>query len=207
MHHQLNRYQKSLLWTVTLFLSMTATSYAQVAQEVVVGITPTCPYGLGACAVGAREGLKQLDGVQLVANTPDKYNCTFDILLKSAELPDIDRWKTQLKDVVGEAFVFRGVEVTIRGPIIERSGTLMLDAAGLKTPITFAPLENKLQWNFRKSMPRQPEPMEADAYQQLTAQCLKAPDKRAKFEITGPLRSTAQGHIVEVREFFRSEDP
>lgn len=207
MHSHWCRTEISLLWTTALALTMSANTYAQVSQDIVVGITPTCPYGLGACAVGAREGLKRLESVRLVADVPDKYNCTFDVRLESADLPDVERWKKQLKEVVGEAFVFRGIEVTITGTIVDRSGTLVLEAEGLKKQIAFAPLENKLQWNFRKNTARQPEPGEADAYEQLAAQCRQAPAGRAKFAITGPLRSTAQGHVVEVREYFPSKDP
>jgi galactose oxidase len=207
MHSQWYRCWVSFLWTMALSLTMSASTYAQVSQDIVVGITPTCPYGLGACAVGAREGLKRLESVRLVADTPDKYNCTFDVRLEVAELPDIERWKKQLKEVVGEAFVFRGIEVTIMGTVVDRSGTLVLEAEEPKKPITFAPLENKLQWNFRKTSSRQPEPKEADAYRQLAAECREAPAQRAKFEITGPLRSTAQAHVIEVREYFPSKDP
>lgn len=207
MHSELPRPQLSFLKPMAMSLIMTTGASAQVSQDIVVGITPTCPYGLGACAVGAREGLKRLDGVQLVAHMPDKYNSTFDIRLDGSDLPDINRWKEQLREVVGEAFVFRGVEITIAGTVVDRSGTLLLEVQGLKKPITLAPLENKLQWNFRKSSPRQPEPNEADAYAQLAAQCRVATATGAKHEITGPLHSTAQGAVVEVREFFLSKDP
>jgi len=192
---------------MTLWLIFTASACAQVSQDIVVGITPTCPYGLAACAVGAREALKRLEGVRLVADVPDKYNCTFDARLEVADLPDIELWKKQFKEVVGEAFVFRGIEVTIRGTVVDRSGTLVLEAEEPKKPITFAPLENKLQWNFRKTSSRQPEPKEADAHRQLAAECREAPARRAKFEITGPLRSSEQAYVIEVREYFSSKDP
>jgi galactose oxidase len=196
-----------VLAAAVLGLAVPTTAAAQVSRDVVVGVTPTCPYGIAACGTGAREGLLRVEGVRLVANTPDKYNCTFDVRLEAGALPDLDRWRRQFKAVVGDAFGFRGVEVTVTGALSERDGALTLRADGLKEPITLAPFEHKLQWNFRAGTAREPEPAEAEAYKRLKAAYRKAAGRPEKVELTGPLRAGTRGPVVEVREYFLSKDP
>jgi galactose oxidase len=186
-------------------LLLAGQAQAQVSQNMVIGVTPTCPYGLGACAVGAREGLLRLDGVQLVAKAPDTYNCTMSVRMKVAGLPDLQAWREQFKRTVGEAFVFRGVELTVAGKVVDHEGVLMLEAEGLKSPIKLAPLTNKLQWNFRKGKARQLEPDEAHAWRQM-AEALSKPGN-ARFEVTGSLSGSAEEPVLEVREYFPCTDP
>ena len=79
---------------------------------------------------------------------------------------------------------------------------LILKTPGLKQDLTLAPLQNKLQWNFKKNAARQPEPDERKAYKKLAAKKKKAKGEDFQVEITGPLRQTDQGLVLEVREFF-----
>jgi hypothetical protein len=187
---------------LVLVASMTP-AQAQV-KEVIVGVTPTCPYGLGACWAGAYEALAHLDGVESVARTPDTYNCTAQVCLKTPGLPDMARWTKQFKAAVGAVYVFRGVEVTVKGSVDKRDGSLVLQAPGLKRPVTLTPLENKLQRNFRKASPRQPEPDERRAYRRLTAKVEKKKGGALNVEVTGPLRQTDNGLVLEVREWLAS---
>ncbi len=174
------------------------------SEFVVIGVTPTCPYGLGACAVGAREALQRIDGVALVSSQPDRYNCTFEAVTKDGRLPDVARWKEQMAAVVGEAFIFRGVEISVSGSVAVRGEQLDVSVESVEQPIRLSPFENKLQWNFRKSAPRQPEPAERDAYEQLKQAAIAAPS--ARFEIIGPIHTEGDVPILEVREFFQSRD-
>jgi galactose oxidase len=48
-------------------------------MRVVVGLTSTCPYGLGACWGGAHEALKRLSGVRAVAPIPNGDDSTADV--------------------------------------------------------------------------------------------------------------------------------
>lgn len=200
--------RRALVWAAVLLSApCPATMFGQVSPIVVVGVTPTCPYGIAACAPGAREGLGRLKGVRLVAQNPDRYNCTFDVQHEGRGLPDMEGWREQFKAVVGEAFIFRGVEITVSGTVTERSGTLALVADGLKQPLPLGPLEHKLQWNFRKNAPRQPEPDERDAYKHLVSKHREARPAPLTIEATGPLHLTDNRPILEVREFFMSTDP
>jgi hypothetical protein len=148
-----------------------------------------------------------LEGVQLVADVPDKYNATFEVRLSEAKLPDVERWQLQFKAVVGNAFGFRGVEIAVTGRVINQSGVLLLQAPGLERPIALAPLKNKLQWNFRKGAARQPEPEEAQAYQDLVNESGKASTGTFKVEAIGPLHKTKQGLVIQVREYYLSREP
>jgi hypothetical protein len=170
--------------------------------EIVVGITPNCPYGFPACWAGAKEALQRLDGIVMVASMPDSYNCTARVRLKHDGLPDVVKWPKQFNTMVGQAHSFRGVEVTVSASVVTTDGKLVLKMPGLKQELTLAPLENKLQWNFKKRAARQPEPDEQMAYRELAAAQRKARGRDIQAEVTGPLRQTEKGLVLEVREFF-----
>jgi galactose oxidase len=171
-------------------------------NEVVVGITPNCPYGLGACWAGAYEALSRLEGVASVTTVPDNYNCTATVRLKHKGLPDPGRWVSQFKSIVGESYGFRGIELTVVGSIVRKDNHLVLQAPGVVQPITLAPLRHKLQWNFRKAAARQPEPDEQAGYDQLDAKFKEAKTGTLRVQISGPFQKTANGVSLEVREFF-----
>jgi hypothetical protein len=190
------------LIAATVILHAAQPGRAQVT-DVVVGVTPNCPYGFPGCWAGAKEALENLDGMLIVASTPDIYNCTARVHLKHDGLPDLVKWPKQFNTMVGQAHHFRGVEVTLMAVVVAKDGKLILKTPGLKQELTLAPLQNKLQWNFKKNAARQPEPDERKAYKKLAAKKNKArAEDDFKVEITGPLRQTDQGLVLEVREFF-----
>lgn len=170
-------------------------------KDVVVGVTPTCPYGLSACWGGAREALLKLDGVAAVEAAPDKYNCTAQVRLKGNALPDVEKWKDQFQAGVGKVYEFRGVEATVEGVVRVEGDTVTIDVPGVPTPIRLAPLKNKLQWNFRKKAARQAEPEEASAFETLSA-VVRQREKAATVSLTGALGKDKAGPTLEVREFF-----
>jgi hypothetical protein len=170
-------------------------------HEVVVGVTPNCPYGIKACWGGAHEALGKLEGVKSVDSTPDAYNCTGGVDLKSNALPDPDKWADQFKKAVDQNYVFRGVEITVEGVLEKKEDGLVLRIPKIDEPLRLAALGNKLQWNFKKRAARQPEPDEKDAHDTL-ARVVKNPNAtEVKVMVTGPLRKEANRHILEVREF------
>lgn len=193
-----------LLFHLLVLLSIIVPAAPAKAQvtEVVVGVTPSCPYGIKGCWSGAYGALGRLEGVASVAKNPDAYNSTAEVYFKGPGLPDVKKWSEQFKSIVGEIYVFRGVEVTILASIEEKNGNLVLRMPGFNERITLAPLQNKLQWNFKKGAARQPEPDERKAYRKLAAKKNKAKGEDFQVEVTGPLRQTDQGLVLEVREFF-----
>jgi hypothetical protein len=170
-----------------------------------VGITPSCPYGIGACWAGAYEALGRLDGVKSVARTPDSYNCTAVVYLKTASLPDVAEWTGQFQTMVGQLYKFRGVEATVEGSVEKTESGLVVRIPGLESPVALLPLEHKLQWNFKRASARQPEPVEEAAFKELVARRQAAAPGEYKVQLTGPLRKTGQGFALEVREFYALE--
>ena len=201
-------FRPAAIYSIALLapLLSSAPARAQVT-EVVVGVTPSCPYGIGACWAGAYEALGRLDGVKSVAKHPDSYNCTAQLELKAGGLPDVGRWAGQFKSFVGQVYTFRGVEVTVEGSLEAAGDEITLRVPGLDSPIPVGTLEHKLQWNFRKSSARKPEPDEHAAYGQLVAARKAAKPGDLKVRVTGPIRKTQQGMMIEVREFYLSGQP
>src|SRR5258708_1570 len=89
-----------LLLLAGVFAGCCSPLHAQVTS-IVVGITPTCPYGYPGCYPGAREALSELPGVKSVSSVPDVYNCTAEVMLKHEGLPAIASWPENFKKRVG----------------------------------------------------------------------------------------------------------
>jgi galactose oxidase len=170
-------------------------------QEVVVGVTPTCPYGIKACWSGAYEALGRIDGVQSVSTTPDAYNCTASLYLRDQVLPDPDRWAAAFKTMVDKAYIFRGVELTVEGTVEGSGDALALRVPGIPQPIALAAFSHKLQWNFKKRAARQAEPDERDAMVELARRAKDLGPAPFKAQVTGPFTRTEHGYLLEVREF------
>jgi galactose oxidase len=187
---------------IVLSLSIPLTAEAQV-REVVVGITPTCPYGLTGCWGGASEGLSRLAGVESVGKSPDGYNSTAYVYLEDRDsLPDVEKWTKEFKTTANEAYGFRGVEVTVEVDLSTNGDALFLQLPNEKGELRLTALKHKLQWNFKKRAPRQPEPDEAAAYDSLRAAVMKAGKAGLRVMVTGPLVKYEDQPALEVREFF-----
>jgi galactose oxidase len=184
-------------------LIMTASAASAQLKEVTVGVTHTCPHGINACWSGAKEAIRDLDGVAAVGE-PDAYNCTAILLLKDSallKLPDPAAWGERFQKSVGKAFVFRGVEATLQGTVKAEDKALMLSVPTIPKPIPLAKLRNKLQWNAGKKKARQPEPDEAEAFETLLAYTLKR-GQAVALTVTGPILPRTDGATLEVREYF-----
>jgi galactose oxidase len=174
-------------------------------QEVVVGVTMTCPYENaieGSCWSGAYWALMQLEDVKTVDKSANGYNCTARVYLKNDGFPDPDKWALQFKKLVDQTYTFRGVEITVGGTVAGDASGLVLRVDGVERPLTLRTLEHKLQWNSKKGAARQLEPDEHDAYNQLASKIKDAKGGELKAKVTGPLRKTDAGYTLEVREFF-----
>ncbi len=172
-------------------------------REVVVGITPTCPYGLTACWAGAYKALGRMDGVESVDKAPNAYNCTAAVRLKGQGLPDPEKWASQFKSMVDKAYGFRGIEVTLAGQVEKDGDELVMKVVGVEKPILLGAFEHKLQLNAKKAALRQPEPDERKAFDELASQVKSTDGGVVKVQLTGPLTKSAKGFKVEVREFFQ----
>jgi hypothetical protein len=178
-------------------------------REVVVGITTTCPYDNaieGNCWSGAYWTLLKVEGVADVDKAANGYNSTARVYLKDKGIPDPGKWADQFKKLVGQTYIFRGVELTVDGAITGNvDNGLTLRVPGVDHPVAIRRLEHKLQWNSRKGAPRQPEPDERDAYQQLATKLKEAKGGDFGARLTGPLVKSDEGYAMEIREFFPIE--
>jgi hypothetical protein len=170
-------------------------------KTVIVGVTPTCPYGLSACWAGAYGALSSLDGVKSVSSTPDAYNCTAAVELDGDLLSRLRRWGEQFKSATGDAYKYRGVEVSLVGTVVRRDNRWLLKPTDVEEPLLLARLNHKVQWNFRKGKARQAEPDERRAFRDLTARVEENSSPRV-VEVVGPLRFRGEEVVLEVREFY-----
>jgi galactose oxidase len=174
-------------------------------KDVVVGITATCPYGISACWAGAYEALTHLDGVESVDKNPDSNTSTAHIHLRSKALPDPEKLRTQFESLVGKAYLFRGVEITVEGSVKERNGDMTVELPDAKESLRLAALKTKVQWNFQKQHTRGPETEERTAFQDLISKEKETMSTKATshpvVRVTGPLKMTDRGPVMEVREF------
>ena len=169
---------------------------------VVVGITGTCPYGIGACWGGAYEALRRLQGVDLVSPVPNTDDSTAQVFLQDERLPALHQWDEEFRRSVNGTYEMRGVEVTLRGVIGKRDEKLFLEGLGQRPPVQLAPLSksDKIQWNHTV---RDRKPLEADealAYEKLAVALTSAPQGQ-QVTVTGPLGQTGVEYQLRVRLF------
>lgn len=200
---------RAFVQSLTLLAFLVFVSFASAeVQDIIVGITPTCPYGISACWAGAYEALLHLEGVASVDKNPDFNTSTAHIRLKSGGLPNPDKLRAQFESLVGKVYIFRGVEATVEGVLKEENRNLVVQLPESKESLHLVSLETKLQWNFEKQRPRGIEADEGLAYRQLIdknkevqASALKMGETHPIVRVTGPLKMTDKGPVLEVREF------
>jgi galactose oxidase len=184
-----------------------AQPYADVVSRrdgtpVVVGITGTCPYGIGACWGGAHEALGRLDGVDLVNPTPNAEDSTAEVFLQGERLPALDRWSEQFRRIVNGRYLLRGVEVTLRGVVQEQDGNLFLAGPAGRPSVQLAALgaADKIQWDHAARARRPMDEGEDLAYERLAAASRGSQAGRS-LTVTGPLTQTGGEYRLHVRLF------
>jgi len=170
---------------------------------VVVGVTPTCPYGISACWGGAYEALTHLRGVRLVRPVPNAGDSTAYVYLDHEGLPDLDVWPAQFANIANGTHIFRGVEVTVEGLLQTGEGsTLVMDGDDTRPPLLLQPMQaaDKIQWDAPRSTPKPLDPAEEDAYPRLQDAVKKAGGS-LNATVTGPLKKVGDDYVLEVRQF------
>jgi hypothetical protein len=169
---------------------------------VLVGITGTCPYGIGACWGGAYEALRRLDDVALVNPIPDVRDSTAEVFLRDDRLPALDSWIREFPRIANGTYELRGVEVSLDGVAVSQDDELTLIYGSRPTVLLTTALAaaEKIQWDHRAGSRRPLEAAEEHAYQLLVAAC-RAAGGRLRVVVTGPLRHTDAGYVLSVRHF------
>ena len=126
--------------------------------RVLIGLTGTCPYGIGACWGGAYDALGRLDGVGFVNPVPDTTDLTGQVFLTDDALPDLNTWTEQFYRIVNGSYHLRGFEVTVRGGLRERDGGLLLRDNDTRPEVQLGPLSvDKVQWDRSTAAPQSPD--------------------------------------------------
>jgi galactose oxidase len=169
---------------------------------VVLGITGTCPYGIGACWGGAHEALLTLDGVQAVDPIPNPDDSTARVFLKDARLPSLHRWREAFYRLVNGSYALRGVEVSLQGRIEQLDGRLVLDDTSNGSTVELSPLiaTDKVQWDAATGAPEPAESYELAAYERLATEARERADQQ-QVTVTGPLEQADGSYRLEVRLF------
>ena len=170
--------------------------------EVVVGLTPTCPYGLATCWAGAQRALKQLDGVETVRPIAENKSSVAFLYLDHDGLPDLAKWQNQFTQLANGSYTWRGVEMTLAGPVSNTPGGLTLTANTSRPAVLLAPLQraDKVQIDQENGVAKPLPPDESGAYASLAADFATA-GGAAVYSVTGPLKQTSSGYLLEVRSF------
>jgi hypothetical protein len=168
-----------------------------------VGLTATCPYGLGACWGGAYEALKQMDAVQCVRPIANAADSTASVYLNHDGLPDIEQWPDQFASTANGSYEFRGVEVTLTGTVERQNGHLVLQGNDVRPAISLLPLEgtDKIQWDRSTGSPKPLEEDERLAYQSLASSIQNTGISPDRVQVTGPLKKNKAGFELYVRKF------
>jgi galactose oxidase len=170
---------------------------------VVVGITPTCPYGISACWAGAYEALQHLHGVRVVRPIPNADDSTAYVYLQHAGLPDIEVWPAQFASIANGIHIFRGVEITVDGFIETHDGnSFAMRGNDVRPPLLLQPIQeaDKIQWDAATKSLKPLTPPEQDAFRSLQ-ETVQHRGGSLNATITGPLKKSDQGYVLEVRQF------
>ena len=170
---------------------------------VVVGVTPTCPYGISACWGGAYEALKRMDGVRLVRPVPNATDSTAYVYLSHDRLPDLDAWQKQFAHVANGTHSLRGVEITLGGTIqIHGATTLSMVGNAVHPEVWLQPIEgpDKIAWDVASGSPQPLEPQETEAYSTLLKK-VRGAGGIFNAVVTGPLKIRGDAFVLEVRKF------
>jgi galactose oxidase len=185
-----------------IYARQAAVAGAARGTPVIVGVTGTCPYGIGACWGGAYEALHHLDGVDLVSPIPNADNSTAEVFLKDDRLPALNLWRGQFQSIANGTYDLRGVEVTLEGVIEARDGQVVLTGRGARPPVRLAPLTaaDKIQWDQPARARKPLEESEALAYERLAA-ASTGTSGRQQVTVTGPLKQAGTLYQLHVRLF------
>jgi galactose oxidase len=186
-----------------LTIEARATEVEETARgtAVTVGITGTCPYGIGSCWAGAYEALGRLDGVDLVGPMPDVDDSTARVFLEDDGLPDLRAWERAFPRVVNGSYHLRGVEVRLQGLVRHLDGRLVLVGRGVRPAVSIVPLDasDKVQWNHERQARKTPSETETRAFQRLR-QAADAHHEGVPAEVTGPLTQDDSGYQLHLRQ-------
>ncbi|CZT11928.1 related to galactose oxidase precursor [Rhynchosporium agropyri] len=180
----------------------------QDGPPVVVGLTATCPYGLGPCWGGAYEALNNIKDIKTVLPRPNQINSIAFVYLHEDILPNIDVWRKELRELDGGTYTMRGIEMTLTGVVTEKDRKLTLAGTSTRSDVILNPFktDSKLEWNNVAKVPQPLAPGEAIAYSQLYKKVVSHPEG-LMMKVTGRLQmDDNKVHSLDVKSFAEPSD-
>jgi galactose oxidase len=169
---------------------------------VVIGLTPVCPYGLGACWGGALDALQRMADIDIVRPVPNQPDSTAFVYLKEDILPDLDAWRSEFEKTANGSYHMRGIEMTLSGAVQKEGEQLVMDGNSTRPKLVLGPFKetSKIEYDMWKKVDREMSPDEAGAYDKLSAAI--AGHSGAKVVVTGRLQKHGAGDFsLDVRAF------
>jgi hypothetical protein len=174
---------------------------------IVVGLTPTCPYGLGPCWGGAFDALRRIHDVEVVSPMPDQADSVAFVYPKDWELlPDIDAWRRELAQTINSSYELRGIEMTLSGHAKQKQGELTLSVSGTRPRmLVLAPFTqaSQVKWDNKTKSRRRITDSEAAAHRRLQDKLMgRAKGASVQLQVTGTLQKRGTGEFaLDVRDF------
>jgi galactose oxidase len=179
----------------------------QARPPVVVGLTPVCPYGLGACWGGAYDALQRVSDIEIVRPVPSQADSVAFVYLQRDILPDIDVWRSEFEKVVHKGYDMRGIEMTVSGVVTKKQpdadGQLTLASTSTRPQLSLAPFQatSQIKWDMTAKAARPISDAEAGAYKRLSATLADHP-AGVTVQVTGTLQKHGANEFsLDVRDF------
>jgi galactose oxidase len=170
---------------------------------VVIGLTPVCPYGLGACWGGALDALQRMADIDIVRPVPNQTDSTAFVYLKEDILPDLDAWRSEFCKTANGSYKMRGIEMTLAGVVEKEGEGLALMGNQTRPALRLAPFrsESKIEYDMWKKVDREMSSDEAGAYEKL-GKVVAAHPTGMEVVVTGRLQKHGVGDFsLDVRAF------
>jgi galactose oxidase len=189
-------------------LSLSARNEKIMAEQnrpaVAIGLTASCPYGLGPCWSAAHRGLRNIKDIEKILPVPDSTNSIAFVYLKQDIIPDIDVWCEQFEKAAGKQYHIRGLEMTVFGQVARHhSGTdeqIIVRGTSIRHDLVLAPFSphSKLEWDRAEREPKAALDKELHAWALLST-TLEGPKH---MRVTGRLQKLGhEKYSLEVRSF------
>jgi galactose oxidase len=161
----------------------------QEGPPVIVGLTPTCPYGLGACWGGAYEALDNIKDIKTVLPRPNADISAAFVYLHDDILPDINVWRKELFEVDGGTYTLRGIEITLTGVVNNNGSKLTLSGTSTRPEVVLNQFkaDSKLDWDNVAKVPKPLTKEETSAYYRLYQTVVSQPEGLS-MQVTGRLQ-------------------
>jgi hypothetical protein len=174
---------------------------------IVIGITSTCPYGLGPCWGGAYDALRRINDIAVVRPIPDHTHSLAFVYPHQDILPDIDKWRSEFEKTANQSYHIRGIEMTLTGVVTRKHAgakeQLVLARAPSGSEVALAPFQesSNIRWDLAAKAISPISNSEAGEYERLFALTADHP-AGLTVKATGSLQKHGNDEFsLDLREF------